>query len=120
VSLFAAVTVGRPVALAIMGAEVAMLVSLLVVAALVESGYSSEREAPTVAILREKFWVRRIANLLIGTALLCVVAAAIALACACVGSCGLAVATVISFAFALGAFSLACVMVLKALRDRIG
>jgi len=98
-----------------------MLVSILVVAALVESGLAGGRaEKPTFRVLRERYWARKMANLLIGTVVVCVLATVVALAYACTDLCVLAVATVAFFLASLAIFSISCVVVLKTLRDRMG
>jgi hypothetical protein len=118
--LAADIAVGQSVALALLGAEVAMLVSLLVVAALVESGFSQLVPPSTISALKEKRWAQRVADLLIADVVLCFLAIAISLAYACTDACALAVATVASFVFALAPFAFGCLLVLRSLRERIG
>jgi hypothetical protein len=115
------INIGDAAGLTVMGAEVALLASLMVVAAFIDAGFTTHSSEPeVVSKLRARFWARRIADLLTVTVLLCATSAAIALAYACLGHSGLALATLVSFGASLAAYALDCVVVLRGLRRKVG
>jgi hypothetical protein len=107
--------------LSLVAAEVAILVSLLLVATFVESIFAkkqSEQTAPSLSLLAEEQWVRTLAAYLLICSLVCVVAVGVALLFLFLGGRRLEIATVATFGCVITSFVVVTSSLLNRMRGR--